>query len=62
MEAKTVYRATISGCPRTKKNSPQIRRGRGGKRYVAPSDAFLSYQDRAGWELTHHPNEPLSGR
>ena len=29
---------------------------------MAPSDAFLSYQDRAGWELTRRPDEPLSGR
>ena len=62
MKVKTVYEAVISGCPRTKKNSPQIRRGRGGKRYVAPSDAFLSYQERSGWELRNRPAEPLNGR
>lgn len=59
---KTVYRATITGCPRTKKNSPQIRRDKNGKRYVVPSDAFLSYQDAAGWQLHNIPDEPLNGR
>lgn len=62
MEAKTIYKAVITGCPRTKKNSPRIRRGRNGKRYVAPSDAFLTYQDTAGWQLRNRPEEPLSGR
>lgn len=57
-----MYQAVVHGCPRTKKNSPQIRRGRNGKRYVAPSDAFLSYQDAAGWQLRNRPDEPLSGR
>ena len=56
-----MYQATIHGCPRTKKNSPQIRRGRNGKRYVAPSDAFLNYQDAAGWQLRNRPDEPLDG-
>lgn len=59
---KIIYSAVVHGCPRTKKNSPQIRRGRGGKRYVAPSDAFLTYQDRAGWELRNRPEEPLGGQ
>lgn len=56
-----MYQAVVNGCPRTKKNSPQIRRGRGGKRYVAPSDAFLAYQDAAGWQLRDRPDEPLDG-
>ena len=51
----------MHGCPRTKKNSPQIRRGRNGRRYVAPSDAFLAYQDLAGWQLRNRPDEPLNG-
>lgn len=59
--SKVVYRATITGCPRTKKNSPQIRRGSGGRRYVAPSDAYTAYQDVAGWQL-RRPDEPLAGR
>lgn len=59
--SKVVYRATITGCPRTKKNSPQIRRGSGGRRYVAPSDAYTAYQDTAGWQL-RRPDEPLAGR
>lgn len=29
---------------------------------MAPSDAFLSYQDAAGWQLRNRPDEPLSGR
>ena len=58
---KIVYKATITGCPRTKKNSPQIRRGSGGRRYVAPSDAYTAYQDAAGWQL-RRPAEPLAGR
>lgn len=58
---KIVYKATIEGCPRTKKNSPQIRRGSGGRRYVAPSDAYTAYQDAAGWQL-RRPAEPLAGR
>lgn len=59
--SKVVYRATITGCPRTKKNSPQIRRGTGGRRYVAPSEAYTNYQDAAGWQF-RRPDEPLSGR
>ena len=59
--SKVVYRATITGCPRTKKNSPQIRRGSGGRRYVAPSDAYTAYQDAVGWQL-RRPDEPLAGR
>lgn len=58
---KIVYKATIEGCPRTKKNSPQIRRGSGGRRYVAPSDAYTAYQDAAGWQL-RRPDAPLAGR
>lgn len=59
--SKVVYRATITGCPRTKKNSPQIRRSSGGRRYVAPSEAYTTYQDAAGWQL-RRPDEPLAGR
>ena len=58
---KIVYKATIEGCPRTKKNSPQIRHGSGGRRYVAPSDAYTAYQDATGWQL-RRPDEPLAGR
>ena len=40
--------------PRTKKNSQQIRRNRAtGKRYVAPSNAFLLYQNQCCQYLYH---------
>lgn len=43
---------TIDGEPRTKKNSSQMRKNhKTGKLYPAPSEAFLRYQEDAGWYI-----------
>lgn len=52
---------TIYGDPRTKKNSPRIMQGRGGRRYVAPSAAFDEYQTGCLWQI-RAPPEPISAR
>lgn len=49
----------IYGDPRTKKNSPRIMKGRGGRRYVAPSAAFDEYQTACLWQI-RAPPEPIS--
>lgn len=52
---------TLYGDPRTKKNSPRIMQGRGGRRYVAPSAAFDEYQTACLWQI-RAPPEPISAR
>lgn len=52
---------TIYGDPRTKKNSARILRGRGGRRFVAPSAAFEEYQTSCLWQI-RVPPEPVSAR
>lgn len=52
---------TLYGDPRTKKNSPRIMQGHGGRRYVAPSAAFEEYQTACLWQI-RAPPEPISAR
>lgn len=51
----------LYGDPRTKKNSPRIMQGRGGRRYVAPSAAFDEYQTDCLWQI-RAPPVPISAR
>lgn len=52
---------TLYGDPRTKKNSARILQGRGGRRFVAPSEAFEEYQTGCLWQI-RAPPEPISAR
>lgn len=52
---------TLYGDPRTKKNSPRIMQGRGGRRYVAPSEAFMQYQEKCLWQIKR-PYNPITAR
>lgn len=38
---------TINGTPRTKKNSPRIVRGKGGRSFVVPSSAAKTWEENA---------------
>ena len=57
----------IKGDPRTKKNTPQILyRGvqcpfchKGQVPFVAPSKAYKEYEQRALWQLTPKPKQPI---
>nr|DAO99556.1 MAG TPA: Endodeoxyribonuclease RusA [Caudoviricetes sp.] len=51
----------LYGDPRTKKNSSRILKGRGGRRFVAPSAAFEDYQTSCLWQISAPP-EPISAR
>lgn len=44
---------TIPLVPRTKKNSQEMHRGKGGKLHPAPSKAFTAWQTAAGWYIQH---------
>lgn len=52
---------TLYGDPRTKKNSARILKGRSGGRFVAPSKAFVDYQERCLWQIKR-PHSPVSAR
>ena len=43
--------ATLKGAPRTKKNHQQILKNRSGRRFVAPSNDFLIYQEKCLWQI-----------
>lgn len=46
-----LWRATLKGAPRTKKNHQQIRKTSSGRRFVAPSKDFLLYQEKCLWQI-----------
>lgn len=46
-----LWRATLKGAPRTKKNHQQILRDRTGRPFVAPSNDFLIYQEKCLWQI-----------
>lgn len=52
---------TLYGDPRTKKNSARILKGRSGGRFVAPSKAFVDYQESCLWQIKR-PHSPVSAR
>lgn len=52
---------TLYGDPRTKKNSARILKGRSGGRFVAPSKAFVDYQESCFWQIKR-PQSPVSAR
>lgn len=56
------YRLTIPGNPVTKKNSPRILRMGNGRSIVAPSEAFLAYQETAGWYIPQRLRKRLDMR
>ena len=43
------FRFVIPLVPRTKKNSQRILTGKGGRRYVAPSEIYKQYEKEAAW-------------
>lgn len=43
------FRFVIPLVPRTKKNSQRILTGKGGRRYVAPSEVYKQYEKEAAW-------------
>ena len=52
---------TLYGNPRTKKNSARILRTRSGTPFIAPSKAFVDYQEKCLWQI-RAPPAPLSAR
>lgn len=64
---KPLLHYVIKGDPRTKKNSPQILyRGvqcplchKGQAPFVAPSKVYKEYEQRALWQLTPKPKQPI---
>ena len=52
---------TLYGDPRTKKNSARILKGHSGGRFVAPSKAFVDYQESCLWQIKR-PHSPVSAR
>lgn len=52
---------TLYGNPVTKKNSMRILTGRAGRPFVAPSKAFLDYEESCLWQI-RSPPVPLSAR
>lgn len=53
---------TIPGNPATKKNSQRIFRTKTGIPFIRPSEAFLSYQNKAGMFILPRHQTPLRGR
>nr|DAH95214.1 MAG TPA: Endodeoxyribonuclease RusA [Caudoviricetes sp.] len=54
-------RLTLYGEPRTKKNSARILTGRAGRPYIAPSKAYVDYEESCLWQLKR-PQTPVSAR
>ena len=46
-----LWRATLKGAPRTKKNHQQILKNRSGRPFVAPSKEFQIYQEKCLWQI-----------
>lgn len=56
------FRFVIPLVPRTKKNSQRILTGKGGRRYVAPSEIYKQYEKEAAWFVPKGVciNEPVN--
>lgn len=56
------FRFVIPLVPRTKKNSQRILTGKGGRRYVAPSEIYKQYEKEAAWFIPKGVciNEPVN--
>lgn len=54
-----LWRATLKGPPRTKKNHQRILRDRAGLPFVAPSKEFQIYQEKCLWQIKT-PQKPIS--
>ena len=61
MRGGKVIHLTLCGEPRTKKNSARILNGRAGRPYVAPSKAFVEYEEACLWQI-RKPRTPISAR
>lgn len=61
MKPKTMTHLTLYGNPVTKKNSMRILNGRAGRPYVAPSKAFVDYEENCLWQI-RSPHSPVSAR
>lgn len=53
-----IWKATIPGDPRTKKNSQRIITTKTGKRIPLPSRAFEEYQEQCQWHI-RRPAQPI---
>lgn len=51
----------LYGDPRTKKNSARILKAHANCRIVAPSEAFMQYQEKCLWQIKR-PYSPISAR
>lgn len=51
---------TLYGDPRTKKNSARILKSRSGRRFVAPSKAYVDYETDCLWERGVTPLKPTN--
>ena len=51
----------LYGDPRTKKNSARILKAHANRRIVAPSEAFMQYQEKCLWQIKR-PYNPISAR
>lgn len=52
---------TLYGDPRTKKNSARILKAHANRRIVAPSEAFMQYQEKCLWQIKR-PYNPITAR
>lgn len=57
-----LFRYTLWGDPRTKKNSGRIRKRKNGARFVAPSEAFEAYEAKCLLQLRHALMLPILSR
>ena len=55
-----LWRATLKGAPRTKKNHQRILRGAGGKPTIAQSKEYIQYEKDCLWQI-RSPPRPLAG-
>lgn len=51
----------LYGDPRTKKNSARILKAHANRRIVAPSEAFMKYQEKCLWQIKR-PYNPITAR
>ena len=51
----------LYGDPRTKKNSARILKAHANRRIVAPSEAFMQYQEKCLWQIKR-PYNPITAR
>ena len=51
----------LYGDPRTKKNSARILKAHSNRRIVAPSEAFMQYQEKCLWQIKR-PYNPITAR